>query len=185
MSITVFLIDDYAAIREGLRSLLEAQREIEVVGDAPGGRGAVDQVAQLQPDVVIMDISMPEMDGIEATRQIRESCPSAQVIIFSIHSTPEHIFRALQAGARGYLLKESAGVEVVRAVLAVQDGHCYLSPKLSDRVIDDYVRRRSDAEAKSSLARLGARTCGVLQRVIEDRPSSESRVSLSSLPVLS
>jgi DNA-binding NarL/FixJ family response regulator len=116
MTITVFLADDHAVVRDGLRLLLEGQGDIKVIGDAANGREAVQQVEQLHPDVVVMDIAMPELNGIEATRQIREGCPSAQVVVLSMHYTSEHIFQALQAGARGYLLKESAGIEVINAV---------------------------------------------------------------------
>ena len=173
MSITVFLADDHAVVRDGLRFLLEAQHDITVVGDAANGRDAVRQVAQLCPDVVIVDIAMPDLNGIEATRQIRETHPSAQVIILSMHSTTEHVFRALQAGARGYLLKESAGVEVISAVRAVHAGRRYLSEKLSDQVIDDYVRQRDAAEAESPLARLSPREREVLQLVVEGKSSAE------------
>jgi DNA-binding NarL/FixJ family response regulator len=173
MSITVFLADDHAVVRDGLRFLLEAQHDIKVVGDAANGRDAVRQVAQLCPDVVIVDIAMPDLNGIEATRQIRETRPSAQVIILSMHSTTEHVFRALQAGARGYLLKESAGVEVINAVRAVHAGHRYLSEKISDQVVDDYLRQRDAVEATSPLARLSPREREVLQLVVEGKSSAE------------
>jgi RNA polymerase sigma factor (sigma-70 family) len=173
MSITVFLADDHAVVRDGLRFLLEAQHDITVVGDAANGRDAVRQVAQLCPDVVIVDIAMPDLNGIEATQQIRETRPSAQVIILSMHSTTEHVFRALQAGARGYLLKESAGVEVINAVRAVHAGRRYLSEKISDQVIDNYVRQRDAAEAESPLARLSPREREVLQLVVEGKSSAQ------------
>jgi len=182
MSITVFLADDHAVVRDGLRLLLEAQGDIRVVGDAANGREAVHQVAQLRPDVVIMDIAMPELNGIEATRQIHEACPSAQVVVLSMHYTTEHIFRALQAGARGYLLKESAGIEVVNAVRTVHTGHRYLSQKISDKVIDDYVRQREAAGARSPLARLSPREREILQLVAEGKSSAEIAGLLSLSP---
>ncbi len=179
MSITVFLADDHAVVRDGLCSLLEAQPDIDVIGDADDGREAVKQVARLTPDVVIMDIAMPELNGIEATRKIIEVCPSTQVIILSMYSTSEHIIRALQAGAHGYLLKESAGIEVVNAVRAVHDHHRYLSQKLSDRLIDDYSRNYQTGEAKSPLARLSPREHEVLQLVVEGKSSAEIAETLS------
>jgi DNA-binding NarL/FixJ family response regulator len=182
MSITVFLADDHAVVRDGLRFLLEAQNDIEVVGDAPNGRDAVRQVAQLRPDVAVVDIAMPDLNGIEATRQIREICPSTQVIILSMHSTTEHVFRALQAGARGYLLKESAGVEVVNAVRAVHAGRRHLSEKISDQVIDDYMRQREAVEAESPLARLSPREREILQLVVEGKSSAEIAGVLSLSP---
>jgi DNA-binding NarL/FixJ family response regulator len=182
MSITVFLADDHAVLRDGLRCLLKAQHDIKVVGDVADGREAVRRVAELYPDVVIVDIAMPELNGIEAARQIREVCPSSEVIILSMHSTTEHIFRALQAGAHGYLLKESAGVEVVNAVRAVHAGHRYLSQKISDKIIDDYVRQREGAEAKIPLTRLSPREREVLQLVVEGKPSAEIAEILSLSP---
>ncbi len=179
MTITVLLADDHAVVRDGLQLLLEAQGDIKVVGDAANGHEAVHQVERLRPDVVVMDIAMPELNGIEATQQIREGCPSAQVVILSMHYTSEHIFRALQAGARGYLLKESAGIEVVNAVRTVQAGHRYLSQKISDKVIDNYVHQREAAETTSPLARLSPRERQVLQLVAEGKSSAEIASVLS------
>jgi DNA-binding NarL/FixJ family response regulator len=179
VSITVFLADDHAVVRDGLRALLEAQPDIRVVGDAADGREAVGQVARLGPDVAIIDIAMPDLNGIEAAREIGEVCPSTQIIILSMHSTTEHIFRALQAGARGYLLKESAGIEVVKAVRSVHAGHRYLSQRISDTLVDDYIRQRQAAEPKSPLARLSPREREVLQLVVEGKSSAEIADALS------
>ena len=136
MAITVLLSDDHTIVREGLRLLLEAQKDIVVVGEAADGRETVRLAKQLHPDVVIMDIAMPEFNGIAATQRIKDSSPSVSVIILSMHASNEHIFRALQAGASGYLLKESAGTEVVRAVRAVAAGQRYLSGQIAETVID-------------------------------------------------
>lgn len=173
MSIRVFLADDHAVVRDGLRFILEAQGDISVVGDAANGRQALRQIQHLQPDVVIMDIAMPELNGIEVTHRIRETSPSIQVVILSMYSTDEHIFRALQAGAKGYLLKESAGQEVVKAVHAVHLGRRYLGQKISNKVIDEYMRKRETAESKSPLARLSAREREILQLVVEGKSSAE------------
>ncbi|MCC7326846.1 MAG: dihydropteroate synthase [Burkholderiales bacterium] len=134
----MLLADDHAVVRDGLRALLEAQADIEIVGEAANGREAVRQVHDLNPDVLVMDIAMPELNGIEATQQLHDALPSTQVLILSMHSTTEHIFRALQAGARGYLLKDSAGSEVVDAIRVVHTGRRYLSHKIAAGVIDDY-----------------------------------------------
>jgi DNA-binding NarL/FixJ family response regulator len=179
MSITVFLADDHAVVRDGLRHLLEAQSDIKVVGDAANGRQTLHLIERLNPDVAIMDIAMPELNGIEAARKIRTDCPSTQVIILSIYSTEEHVSRALQAGARGYVLKESAGIEVVNAVRAVHSGHHYLSQKLSDRLIDDYLHQIKSSGERDPLARLSSREREVLQLVVEGKSSAEIAEVLS------
>lgn len=171
--ITVFLADDHAVVRDGLRALLEAQSDIQVVGDATNGREAVRQVTELLPDVVVMDVAMPELNGIDAAGQIAQAQLATQVIILSMHSTTEHVFRALQAGAQGYVLKESAGIEVVKAVRTVRAGERYLSPKISDQLLDDYLHQFQSVEAKGPLARLSPREREVLQLVVEGKSSSE------------
>ena len=173
MSINILLADDHAVLRDGLRLLLEAHPDIKVVADTANGRDAVSKAMQLSPDVVIMDIAMPGLNGIEATRQIREVRPSTQVIILSIYSTNEHIYRALQAGACGYLLKESAGAEVVSAVRVVKAGQRYLSQKISDKVIDEYMLQRSPVEDKSPMARLSRREREILQLAVEGKSSAQ------------
>jgi DNA-binding NarL/FixJ family response regulator len=179
MSITVFLADDHAVVRDGLRSLLEAHSDIKVVGDAANGRQTLQLIEQLHPNVAIMDIAMPELNGIETAHRIRIDCPSTQVIILSIYSTEEHVSRALKAGARGYVLKESAGIEVVNAVRAVHSGHHYLSQKLSDRLIDDYLHQINALGEKSPLDRLSPREKEVLQLVVEGKSSAEIAAILS------
>jgi DNA-binding NarL/FixJ family response regulator len=176
VSISVFLADDHAVVRDGLRILLDAESDIHVVGDAADGREAARLVAQLSPDVVVMDITMPELNGIEATSEIGAICPSARVIILSMHSTTEHLLRALQAGAQGYLLKESAGIEVVNAVRAVHAGHRYLSPKATDNLVDQIVQQPAD-RFESPLARLSPREREVLQLVVEGKSNKANPTS--------
>jgi DNA-binding NarL/FixJ family response regulator len=182
MSITVLIADDHAVVRDGLRSMMEANGDIKVIGDASDGREAVDKVAQLCPDVAIVDIAMPELNGIDATRKILQLCPSTGVIILSMYSSTEHIVRSLRAGALGYVLKESAGIEVVNAIRAVHDGHRYLSEKILDSVIDDYLHRRDAVGADSPQARLSLREREILQLVIEGRSSVEAAKILSLSP---
>lgn len=179
MSVTVLLADDHTVVRDGLRYLLESQLDIKVIGDADNGRQAVRLVEQLRPDVVVMDIAMPELNGIEATQKIRSECPETQVVILSMHSTDEHVIRALQAGARGYLLKESAGVEVVKAVRTVHSKHRYLSQKLSDKIIDDYCRLIKSNRHEDPLVQLSAREREVLQLVVEGNSNLEIADTLS------
>lgn len=140
MSVTVFLADDHAVLREGLRLLLSSEPEIEVVGEAANGREAVERVPECYPDVVIMDIAMPEMNGIEAARQIADLCPDTRVLVLSMYSSSEHILRALEAGVRGYLLKESVGTEVVSAIHAVCAGRFYMGRKIAHLMSEQQVR---------------------------------------------
>ncbi len=179
MNITIFVADDHAVVRDGLRFLLEAQDDLRVIGDAADGRSAVQLVERLRPNVAIVDIAMPGLNGIEATRQICESCTDVKVIILSMHSANEHVFRALQAGAVGYLLKESAGVEVVNAVRAVHRGHRYLSQKISDQVIEDYARQRGATRTAGPLDSLTPREREVLQLVVEGKTSAQIAEILS------
>lgn len=175
MSIDVFLADDHAVVRDGLRCLLEAQGDIRVIGDAADGREAVRQVRQLKPDVVLMDIAMPELNGIEATVQVRQACPSVRVLILSMHATPEHVREALRAGAQGYLLKKSAGVEVVEAVRTVHAEGAYLSQKIAGSVIADYIRDRHPGSPLDTLTR---RERQILQLIVEGKSNLEASRSL-------
>lgn len=169
--IRVLLADDHAVVRDGLRALLNAQPGIEVVGDVANGREAVRESQKLQPDVVVMDIAMPDLNGIEATMQMQDACPSTQILILSMHSTAEHIFRALQAGARGYLLKDSAGAEVAEAVRVVHTGQRYLSQKIAATMIDDYIAERHRTSPLESLSR---RERQILQLIAEGKTSAEA-----------
>ena len=178
MSISVFLADDHAVVRDGLWALLDAESDINVIGDAEDGREAARQVAQLRPDVVIMDIAMPVLNGIESTLEIRVVCPSTRVIILSMHSTTEHVIRALQAGAYGYLLKDSAGVELVDAVRTVHAGHRYLSPKITDSLVDQLVQQ-PETVIESPLMSLSPREREVLQLAVEGKTNAEIAESLS------
>jgi DNA-binding NarL/FixJ family response regulator len=182
MTIKVFLADDHAVVRDGLQALLEGEHDISVVGSASNGRDAVRQVQKFDPDVVIMDIAMPELNGIEATARICEACPAIRVIILSMHDTSEHIFQALKAGARGYLIKESAGKEVIAAVHAVYSGRRYLSQKIEEKVIETYIENRKTLPDRSPLEKLSLREREILQLVVEGKTSAEIAESLFISP---
>jgi DNA-binding NarL/FixJ family response regulator len=179
MAIRVFLADDHMVVREGLRAYLDAEPGIEVVGEAGDGREAVEQIVDIAPDVAVMDIGMPEINGIQATEQLSSLCPDTRVVILSMHSTNEYVFRALEAGASGYVLKESAGKELVNAVHAVTKGHHYLSHKISDQVIADYVRRRGSSKAESPFDALSDREKQILQLLVEGATTNEIAEALS------
>ena len=174
MTVRVFIADDHAVVREGLRLILEAQTDLTVVGEAESGRQAVREIVRAAPDVVLMDVAMPDLNGIEATRQIAERCPSVKVVVLSMHATSEHVFQAFKAGARGYLVKESAGAEVVEAIRAVQGGRRrFLSARISDTVLDEFARSHAAAAPASPLERLSQREREVVQLVAEGKSSAE------------
>jgi DNA-binding NarL/FixJ family response regulator len=135
VSITVFLADDHAVVRDGLKALLEAQKDIQVVGEAATGEETLRRLKELsasvEVDVLVVDISMPEPNGIDVAREVRETYPGMGVVVLSMHATAEHLARALAAGAHAYVVKESAGAEVVNAVRAVHEGGRYLSGRIS------------------------------------------------------
>ncbi len=166
-------------MRDVLRALLEGGHDLQVIGVAGNGREAVAEAQRLRPDVVIMDIAMPELDGVEATRRIVERCPETRVLILSMYLSAEHIHRALQAGAQGYVLKESAGEEVVEAIRALRAGKRYLSHRITETVIDDYLR---DGSNLSPLDSLSLRERDVLQLVVEGRTNALIAQSLSLSP---
>ena len=173
MSITILIADDHRVVLDGLRLLLETKGDIKVVGEAVTGREAVQKARELKPDIVIMDIAMPELNGIEATEQISRLLPATRIIILSMHSTTEHVMRALKAGAQGYLLKESTGAELMDAVRAVSAGHRYMSQKISDILIDKYVDHPDKRLAENPLDCLSPREREILPLVAEGKTSLE------------
>jgi len=163
MTIRILIADDHAVVAEGLRSLINAQSDMEVVGLAGNGREAVTQTLEKEPDVVVMDNAMPELNGIEAARIIRKRCAQTRVVMLSMHSTSVHVHRALQAGAGGYVLKQSVGRELVEAIRTVHAGRRYLSKPLADELLDRLV---SDVP-EDPLSRLSSRERQVLQMIAE------------------
>jgi DNA-binding NarL/FixJ family response regulator len=179
MTITVFLADDHRVLRDGLRILLESQDDIQVVGDAENGNKAIEGILSIEPNVAVMDITMPELNGIDAAQVVHETLPETGIVILSIHSDLEHVFRALQAGAQGYLLKESAGSEVISAVRAVYLGRRYLSPSIRDAVTEAYMHNR---QMQSPLELLSLREREVLQLTVEGHSSAEIAEKLELSP---
>ena len=167
MSIRVLIADDHKIMLAGLRSLLEKQTDFEVVGEADNGRKAVQMAQEKTPDVVVMDVSMPDLNGIEATKQIIESLPDTRVIALSMHSDKRFVMGMLRAGASGYLLKDCASQELANAILQVAGGKKYLSPEITGVVIDDFLQGASSKEVASATSKLSPREREVLQLIAE------------------
>jgi len=181
MPIRILIADDHGVVAEGLKQLVEAEPDMEVVALVGDGREAVQQARDTQPDVVLMDLSMPELNGADATRAILQRDPKCRVIVLSMYAQREYVRRALKAGAAGYVVKRSAAKEVVEAIRAVHAGQRYLSPRVADVVLEDY----SDDKQDDPLARLSAREREVLQLLAEGRTGAEiaQRLSLSQKTV--
>lgn len=169
----VLLADDHTLVRTGIRALLEAAGNLEVVGEASDGRAAVELVRTLNPDLAIIDVAMPNMNGIEAVRQICADHPHTRVIMLSMHSDQQYIYEALRCGAAGYVLKDAAFTELVSAIQTVLEGKTYLSPPLADSVMTDYVRRAQGKTAITELDKLSSREREVLQLIGEGNSSAE------------
>jgi DNA-binding NarL/FixJ family response regulator len=178
MTIRVLLADDHAMMREGLRSLLTASGGISIVAEASDGREALRQALALAPDVAVMDIAMQGLNGIEAAALMRDRCPATRVVILSMHSSTEYVYRAFAAGAVGYVVKNSVGVEVISAVRLVHMGRRYLSPALHDSCAGIL----SGATRASPLDRLSTRERQVLQLVVEGKSSVEIAATVHLSP---
>lgn len=165
--IKVLLAEDHTLVRKGLRALLDEAREIQVIGEASDGRDAVAKEEDKEPDVILMDISMPLLNGLEATRQIMERNPDARIIILTVHSNEEYILQALRAGAAGYLLKEAAPTDLIRAIKVVHLGDAFLSPSISRSLIKAYVEKTELLTTETRYDRLSNREREVLQLVAE------------------
>ncbi len=167
-TIRVLLVEDHTIVRKGLRSLLDSEIGIKIVGEAEDGREAVRKAEKLQPDVVVMDIAMPGLNGLEATRQIKKRFPGMKIIILTVHANEEYVLQTLRTGASGYLVKKAAPADLIEAIQAVYKGDSFLSPSISKTVIDEYIRQ---AETKSErdiiYGKLTNREREVFQLIIE------------------
>lgn len=169
----VLLVEDHVIVRQGIKALFSDEPDLEIVGEADDGRAALQSVSELEPDVILMDISMPGLNGIEATRQIRQNHPEVKVVVLSMHSNEEYVFQVLRAGASGYVLKQSDSSEVLTAIRAALAGGSFLSPPISRTVIDDYVRRAEARGGDEDLELLTSREREVLQLLAEGLSNRE------------
>jgi DNA-binding NarL/FixJ family response regulator len=170
----ILLADDHSVVRRGFHMILSAQPDMEVAGEATNGREAVESAAALKPDIVVMDVSMPELNGIEATRRIAEVSPRTRVLALSMHKDSVYVREILRAGARGYLLKDASDADLVSAVRAIARGEGYLSPAVSDAVLSDYRKH-----VTNPVDLLSSREREVLQLIAEGKTNKEIANSLN------
>jgi two-component system, NarL family, response regulator NreC len=165
--VRVLLADDHTILRAGLKMMLNAQPDIEVVGEASDGRQVVVEAQRLLPDVILMDITMPEVNGIEATRQVKRRLPETRVLVLTMHENEEYLFQMLRAGAAGYMLKEAADTELISAIRVVSSGRFYLSPSAQTMMVSDYLQRVHTGEERDSYGALTEREREILKLVAE------------------
>ena len=173
VQIRILLADDHTIIRSGLRLLLEQQPDFKVVAEAADGREAVELVSKHHPEVAVLDIGMPQLNGIEATQQIVSREPRTQIVILSMHSDEGYVLRALKAGARAYILKNSAEADLIRAIRTVSEGKSFFSPVISKMLLEDYIRQIRDKEVEDSYDLLTPREREILQLLAEGRTNKE------------
>ena len=182
MTTRILLVDDHQMIREGLRALLEKQMGIQVVGEAADGEMAIAQVTETSPHVVVMDVSLPQLNGIGAAQRIIDTNPNVKIIALSAHPDHHYVREMLQAGASGYVLKQTASEELVRAIREVMDGRIYLSPAVTLGVVNGFVRAQPSKARDSAFATLSEREREVLQRIAEGLSTKETAATRNQCP---
>ncbi len=171
--IRVLLADDHAIVREGVRRILMAEPDIEVVAEADDGLGAVEQAKKLKPDVAVLDISMPGINGIEATKQIRAALPNTHTLALTMHSDDSYVFQVLKAGASGYVLKRAAATDLVQAIRAARRGEAFLYPAVAKAVVADYLKRLESGEGRETYDGLTDREKEILTLVADGATNQE------------
>jgi len=180
--IRILLADDHTVVRQGLRKLLEERPDWEVIAEAGDGREAVRLAEQHKPDVAILDVAMPLLNGIEATRQITKRAPSTRVLVLSMHADEAYVTQILQAGATGYLLKDSADVDLLKAVSEAAQGRSFFSPAIARVMLDDYVRQLADKGVTDRYESLSAREREIFQLIAEAKTNKEIAALLNVSP---
>jgi DNA-binding NarL/FixJ family response regulator len=176
--VRILIVDDHAVVRRGVRSLLESQRGWEIAGEATNGREAVDLAKRLQPDIVVMDLTLPELNGLEATRQILKDSPRSEVLVLTMHHSEELARDVLQAGARGYVLKSDADQNLIAAVESLREHKPFLTSTVTEFVLDDYRRRGEAAEEGSGHTAVTARERQIIQLLAEGKSNKEAASTL-------
>jgi two-component system response regulator NreC len=171
--IRVLIVDDHALFREGIRLILQNQGTIKIVGEAADGEEAINMARTLKPDIVLMDVTMPGVDGLAATRQIKEDFPETQVLMLTMHESDDYFFRGLSAGASGYVLKEAVSADLIAAIQSVAQGQVFLYPSVAKKLVADYLSRAGTAEARGKYQRLTPREREVLFMIGEGRSDKE------------
>jgi two-component system response regulator NreC len=171
--IRLLMVDDHEIVRAGLRMLLQTQADIEIVAEATTGREAVARARELQPDVVLMDISLPDVDGFEATQQIKRALPNTAILALTMHESDEYFFKMLQAGASGYVPKKAAPTELINAIRAVYEGNVFLYPSLAKSLVRDYLGRASEPDERAALDGLTEREQEVLKLIADGLTNQE------------
>jgi two-component system response regulator NreC len=178
----ILLADDHSVLRRGLRRILEEQPDLQVVGEASSGREAVELASTLRPQVIVMDIGMPLMNGMEATRQILQRNKQANVLILSMYTDENYVIQVLRAGAKGYLLKDTAEEDLIQAVRTVAEGRSFFSPKITEMLLGDNMQRLRDQAATDSYELLTPREREVLQLIAEGKSNKEAAAALFLSP---
>ncbi|HTL58515.1 MAG TPA: response regulator transcription factor [Candidatus Limnocylindrales bacterium] len=177
-SIKILLVDDHPLVREGIRSSLERYPSIQILGEAANGKEALQYARQLCPDVVLMDLNMPEMNGFEATTLIRKYCPEARVIALTVHDSEEYVFRILRSGASGYLVKDTSPEELVRAIEAVARGEAFFGPRIAKILLQDVAHKNNGGHGSGLHSALSQRETDVLRSIAEGNTSKEIAANL-------
>ena len=177
--IRILVCDDHAILRDGIRLILNAQPDMEVVGEAADGYEAVEKAHALKPDIILMDIAMPGLNGLEATKQIRRANPDARILALTMYESDEYVARMLETGVLGYVLKKAAGSELVHAIYAINQGEAFLYPSITKRLVEDYLRRVETGQERASFNGLTDREREVLQLIAEGYASQQIAQTLN------